>query len=385
MRRNSLALVLALVAATVGCDTSGIHPLGKPLDITPVCDPLADADHTTWYRTMVNGSDEPIGTEIVLLGFDPNAAPTTGSHCMQRIKIYRSTTTEEHLGRVELTGPGAGTHTEEVRCTFPQQPGVGVLNRRGAECFDLSYRGLIESGFTFAMSAGNILEITWAEDEAPLLEEDFKSGNILAPEMLERVAAGTYRYMEVGDLLASLDLATMEGAVGAFQVYNTALLSSQARLAGFGSGRMSRYNNLTSSFVGLVRNDYTVRVENIASMPRTTISYQDFEELTGLVVGSDTRDDQVTVVNFSGNGGMTGAVNFYLRRDRIDASSAVVGSLDYIDCIVSNGFGSGGSYILYLEEPDMTFVLDVAAVIGYDDTLPGYGNFDMSPILPPTL
>jgi len=388
LRLSPLALLLLLA---VGCDQSGIHPLGQVLDITPTCDLLNDAENTTWVRTMVNAMDEPIGTEVVVFGFDPSAAPAVGQHCMQRIKIYGSTTTEEHLGVVNLTGAGAGTHVEAVHCDFPIEPSRPIFStsgtlRRGARCIDLNFRGTVSTDFTFSVASGNILEITWPTDEVAPVEEDYlpNSTELRAPEMAERVAAGTYRYQEVGDLLSTLDTSTMGGAVGVYQVFNVALLASQARLAAFGSSGMTQYLNTTSPFEGLISSEYTVNVVNFA-MPRTTIRYAQFEDLTGLIIGSPTGDEQITIVNTNGNGRMEGALEYVLLRDRNNPSTAITGNLDYIDVEIISGFGAGGTYHLTVDESGMVFDIDVVSVIGYDDTLPGYGNFDLSAILPPTL
>lgn len=391
LRLTALSLLVLLLA--VGCDRSGIHPIGEVLDITPNCDPMNDAENTTWLRTMVDDMGQPIGTELVVLGFDPTAAsvPDMGKHCMQRIKVYRSTTTEEHLGVVTLNGAGSGIHTEGVHCDFPIEPQHQIFTvkgtpRRGAQCYDLSYRGLVQTPFTFAMASGNILEVTWGADEPPTLPEDLEPDgvNLRAPEMGDRIAAGTYRYQQVGDLLATLDTSTMAGAEGVFQLFNIALLASQSRLAGFGSSGMTQYLNTTSTFVGLISSSYTVHVENF-SMPRTTIRYTQFEDLTGLIIGSAAGDDQITTVNTSANGGMEGALSFFLLRDRTTPSSAITGALDYADVQIISGFGSAGTYHLTIDEASTTYDLDVDTMIGYDNTLPGYGKFDLSPILPSSL
>ena len=380
----SLSLVLTL-HLLLGCDTSGIHPIGQILDVTPNCDPLNDANHTTWLRTMQNSAGEPIGTEVLVFGFDPEAppAPRGGSHCMQRIKVYRSTTTEGHFGVVNLSAVGEGTHTEGVRCSFPQEPGRNVLRRRGAQCYELGFHGYIDRQFSFAMS-GDILEVSWAEDEADLLEEDFTDNVLRAPEMSDRVPAGTYRYMSVGDVVASINTtptATLEDATAVFQLYNLALLTSQTRLAGFGSGGMTQYLNSTSAFVGLIGSEFTVNVVNVLN-PRTTIHYASFQDLTGLIVGAPEGEDQITVVNAGGNGGMEGSLSYYLLADRTNPASAVEGDLDYSDVEINSGFGNAGTYHLTIDSAGATFDLPVADQIEYDETLPGFGHFDMSPILP---
>lgn len=381
---RSLALTITLLAL-LGCDTSGIHPIGQELDVTPNCDPMNDANHTTWLRTIQNSAGEPIGTEVLVFGFDPEAAsvPSTGSHCMQRIKVYRSTTTEGHFGEVSLTGAGRGTHIEAVRCSFPQEPGRTVLKRRGARCYELDFRGYVERDFSFAMD-GEILEVTWPDDEAELLEEDYTDGVLRAPEMAERLPAGTYRYKAVGDVIASLDTsstATEADARAVFQLYNIALLTSQARLPAFGSGGMTQYLNITAPFVGLINSEFTVNVVTPLN-PRTTIRYTSFQDLSGLIVGSPEGENQITVVNIGGNGGMEGSLSYYMLRDPRDPASAVEGDLDYRSVEINEGFGNAGTYHLTIDSAGRTFDLDVDAQIGYDETLPGYGNFDMSAVLP---
>ena len=380
-----ITLALTLLAL-LGCDTSGIHPIGQDLDVTPNCDPSNDANHTTWLRTIENAAGDPIGTEVLVFGFDPEAGGGSGSHCMQRIKVYRSTTTEGHFGEMRFTAAGRGTHTEAVRCSFPQEPGRNVLRRRGARCYELEFRGYIEREFSFAMD-GEILEVTWPEAEAELLEEDFADGVLRAPEMAERLPAGTFRYKAVGDVVASINTsatATAADARAVFQLYNIALLTSQTRLAGFGSGGMTQYLNITAPFVGLINSEFTVNVMTPLN-PRTTIRYASFQDLSGLIVGAPEGENQITVVNAGGNGGMEGSLSYYLLTDPRDPASAVTGDLDYESVEINSGFGNAGTYHLTIDSAGMTFDLDVDAQVGYDAAVPGYGNFDMSAVLPANL
>ena len=398
LRRRTLPLILgSLLLACQGCDRSGIHPIGQIADSTVRCD--EDTPTSTWLRSMVDTSGEVVGTEVLLLGWRPQDPADQGidtelestERCMARIKVWGSTTTEEHNGEVTLSGDGNGVMSEIQHCSFHIQPGLNVLKRRGARCADLAANDAVEEiPFSFQMS-GSVLEMTFPEAESEVFDDDLdKSGDPLTEEIAYRIPAGTYRYMNANELAGDLQARREDPGIDLeiWRLFHLSLVTSQARLGGFGSGSMTQYVGSKTEFVGLVAAEFSVVVKNPLN-PRTTITYTEMQDFAGFILGTLEGDEQITTVDLGGNGGMEDWVSFELQSTIGQSESAITGRVLYDMTIVNRGFGNEGNFELTVDGSSYSSaprLIDVDGAMGFDETLPGNGHFRFNPaVLDPDL
>jgi hypothetical protein len=301
-----LTLALLVLAA---CDTSGIHALGRLRDALVPCDsdPLGRTLTTsTWLRS----TDE--GVEVLLFGRpDPTGEVAFDAPaCYGRAFIAADGSTTLESGSYSLDSTGAGSASRGLEYRFMNQADRPILKRDGAVRHDLT---------------------------TPIVAElDVRRDG---DQLVVSLDGEPRRMTALGDVIDRVDVATQAGNDDAFRLFNLPLLTSQARLLGFGSGAMTQYAGSTAEFIAIIRNDFTVNVKSLLD-PNTDITYHQFEELTGIVIDGLQRTD----VNTSGEGSMSGVLSFVMRgTDRV-----LRGSLDYEGLGIDNGVAASGTYTMRL-------------------------------------
>jgi hypothetical protein len=311
-------LVLALGVGPLlaaGCDTGGIYPLLDRADILVPCGSAA----TTWVAST------PTGTEVFLIGtLDPTVALPPGTRaCFARAFVERDSSTTYRSGTYAIDATGAGDFQYDSSYVFDYQPSRSILSRDGS------------TATTYPVPMTESLTITGA-----------------APNLLVTVNGVTSRLTNLYDLVASIDTSTQAGGEDLFRVLNLPLFTSQARLIGFGSGRMTRYVRAGTFFQGAlavlppVRNEFSVNVESF-STPHTDIQYYTFEDLSGITVTGL----QETDVNTSGNGSMHGVLTWAMRDGPAATDIAYEGTLDYGDIDIGDGHASAGTFGFSITSP----------------------------------
>jgi hypothetical protein len=135
-----------------------------------------------------------------------------------------------------------------------------------------------------------------------------------------------------------------EAATCAFQLANLAVLSSQARIIGFGSAGMLQYG-AAQDFVGTLSGKVNVHLSGGLTTPVTDISYQGFSDFPGV----ELNGVQTTFAGIDGSGHMEGTVTFTLQPDAA-GGAAVPGAIVYgvpggADNIrISGGHASSGGH-----------------------------------------
>jgi hypothetical protein len=302
---------IALIAAGLlaACDTSGIHPLGRLRDPLVPCaiDPTGGVSTSTWLRST------DTATEIFLLGrVDPDdEVAATQPACYGHGVVDHDSSTTFEFGSYSLDAQGRGTAVTAVEYVRLHQPDVGVLRRDGTVRHDLP--APLTEALTIARDGDQIV-----------LSLDGESR----------------RLTSIGAVVDALDPSTQDGADDVFRIFNLPLLTSQARLLGFGSGAMTQYVDQTAEFLGMVRSRFTVSVESFLS-PTTDIVYYQLEDLTGVVVDGL----QKTKANTSGDGSMEGVLAFMMR----GTESAIRGHVDYAELEINNGLAADGTYTLTID------------------------------------
>lgn len=296
-----LALLLACLAAT-GCDKSGIHALGRTRDTLGPCQGPTE----TWLRAT------PEGTEIFLIGeatVATDGTPVPG--CFARALVENNSSTNLEYG--SYTGTATeGTFSYAAEYDFRYQPERGILSRDGAE--RIEHDPPITVPIELEVD-GDELVLTYQTEERRLV-------NIL-------------------DVIDALDVDTMEGALDVMRMYNLPLFTSQVRMLGFGSSGMTQYLDNEQAFAGTIANTFSVVVREVLN-PKTYITYNAFEDLTGIVHEGQQR----TYVNLSGDGTMEGTVDFTME----GRTRTIRGTIDYMNLTIDNGVAGGGTYGLTIED-----------------------------------
>jgi hypothetical protein len=164
--------------------------------------------------------------------------------------------------------------------------------------------------------------------------------------------AGAYVPYRVA--LARLGTATDRDATCAFQIANLGIRASEVRIIGFGGPGMTQYRR-AADYLGVLSGSMRVSLDGslTSTSTTTTITYSGFEDLGG----SRVEGPQVTRVNGSGDGHMSGTVTFALTPLAPDGTElpAVSGALDYGggddpgDAVqISRGNPTGGHYTMTL-------------------------------------
>lgn len=301
MRVVFLRPLLLVAFLLVGCDKSGIHPLGNERDNLGPCTSAT----STWLRST------PTGTEIFLIGeagLDSSGNPTP--RCFARGFVEHDSATHFEFGTFAGDATG-GTFTYTAEYDFRYQPETPLLQRQGSRRTDH------EPGIDIAIAT-----------------------TLDGPELLLTYAGTEHRYRSMLDVIDAVDADTQEGAEDLFRLYNLPLFTSQVRILGFGSSGMTQYLNQTAVFAGTIENYLTVRVEDIFN-PKTDIFYIDFMDLTGIAHDGLIHAD----VGLSGSGKNAGEVAF-----RMDGNTARIrGVVNYEDLEIERGVAGGGTYTMTVD------------------------------------
>lgn len=208
----------------------------------------------------------------------------------------------------------AGAVTLRVAHTYvlKDESSVGLLSRRGSSRDDTQYT----------------IPITVGRDGVRLVVSGADS------------LAGTY--VPFVETLAVLGTATERDAACAFQIFNLAIRSSEARIIGFGGPGMTQYLH-SETYVGTVAGSVRVSLSGGLSGSTTTIAYSGFEDFGGVRVSGP----QVTSADSGGDGHMSGTMTFTIMPMPMDpaAASTITGTVDYGGIRISNGNASGGAYL----------------------------------------
>jgi len=302
---------LGALVTVAGCDTSGIHAFGRLRDPLVPCeaDPSGLAVTTsTWLRSTADA------TELLLLGrrVPTDVVMPDQPACFARAVFAHDGSTTIAFGSYALDADGMGQATHVLDYTFTAQPDRSILERDGSVRADLPTP--IGDPLTIALD-GDRLVVTLAD--------------------------ASMRLTALSDVVGAIDLAKPGGADDLFRLYDLPMLTSQARLLGFGSGAMTQYVHTDAVFGGMIRDAFTVNVESLLS-PNTTIAYHQLEDLTGIVVDGDQR----TNVDTHGNGAMDGSLGFLMHGP---GDRTIRGHVGYAGLKISNGLASGGSYALSID------------------------------------
>jgi hypothetical protein len=339
---RSISLLILLGAFGQGCDTSGIHPLGIPTNTVDNC------AKSTWARSTDTGTElflfsEALPTTPVGEAMDAGvgeggstADVVVEPHCFIRMAIEHDSSTTMEQGTYVLGADGHGVFTVEHAYVFVYfDSSVKLGARDGALRNDMP------------APASHSIEIEADGDQ-----------------ILVDVDGDTRRLTNLYDVIAKLDPKDRAGAEDLFRVLNLAIYSSAVRIPGFGSAKMSSYINNTTTFKALVASDFTVGVGGPLLNPVTDIVYDQFEDLSGIVLDGDQR----TVTNLYGNGSLSGVLDWRLRSS--DEDVFLEGTLDYEGLVVVNGVAGDGTYTLTVGGSSYTISYDLAADMDLRTLLP---------------
>jgi hypothetical protein len=165
--------------------------------------------------------------------------------------------------------------------------------------------------------------------------------------------AGTYLLLP--EALAGLGATARSGATAprdascAFQLLNLTVSTSDARIIGFGGTGMLQYLH-SENYIGMVDGQVRVSVSGGLGGSTTRITYGSFIDEGGVMIDGP----QVTSVNSSGNGSMSGVLTFWLSPSAADPTTVttVTGTVDYGsgDAVqIRNGAAVSGSYATQLD------------------------------------
>lgn len=325
MRIVSQLALLFSVLALVGCDKSGVHPLGRVRDNLGPC----TSDTATWLRTTATG------TELFLIGeatVESDGTVTPG--CFAHGFVEHDSSTRFEYGTFQDDGSGtAGTFSYAAGYYFDYEPELSLLARHGADRDD----------FDPPITEPIVMQMDGAQ-------------------MIMTYQGEPRRLTSILDVIDAVDYSTQEGAEDLFRLYNLPLFTSQVRILGFGSSGMTQYLDVTVPFAGTIENFLTVSVRDILN-PKTDIIYVEFKDLTGI-----THDGNIfAAVGLSGSGMNDGNVSF-----RMDGNVARIrGDVSYADLEIRRGVAGGGTYTMTLDDgPSYVISYELAADIDLRGLLP---------------
>lgn len=302
-----VALAQLLSVFTAACDLPGGYAdIGKPLDTIVKVDPKG---HSTWMR-----ADES-AAEMLLLG-------KTGDDRVGQIVLVRV----ERSTETTLT---AGTYTKfndnqievhyEKMFHYPFEPNTKPLNKKGATSVEID----VTIDYTVEYQKDTLL-----------LSEGHNQQEFTAIEAL----------------VARLDPTSEDDWLVYARFFNFCIMTSQARVPGFGSGRMMQFLGKQVPFKGMISGEFIIQSSGILK-PVTHIEYKNFSDFSGVVLNGV----QSTVVSMKGDGHMYGAIDFEFPADPENPDVTVTGAVDYGtrsgDAAVEleNGTAAGGRYRVSIE------------------------------------
>lgn len=308
---RALAIVAALAAALAAGGCGPYAELAQKLDVGAVI-----VGGETWISTAPSASGEEV--RVLLLG-DPPAAGGRAGFAFTAITLDIAAGRAVWSTQGDWPGdPAAPTLELHERLLYQldDQRGTKLLERSGATRQDVNRT------------------VTLGQSRA--------DGRLVLTG--DASMAGTYVLLPAA--LAARGSSTVDDAACAFQLANLAVLSSQARIIGFGGVGMTQYSE-PESFVGTVAGDVRVALSHKITSPTTDITYTGFTDFAGVAIAGT----QTTRVDTSGDGSMSGTVTFSLQPEA--PLPAITGTILYgpgDDAIqISSGFASGGRYVVTLD------------------------------------
>lgn len=307
MKTALLPALLLLAFAAWACNLPGGYAeLGKPLDTIVSIGPKG---HSTWMR-----GDEA-GSEVLLLGKLDNE----GVGQIVLVRIERNTEATLTAGTYTRTD---GNHLEvlyENMYRYPFEPNTNPLNKSGTT--------LIEIDVAVDYSVEYISDTLVLSEESEVKE-----------------------FTDLASLLSRLDPASEDDWIYYARFFNFCIITSQARVPGFGSGRMLQYLGKKVAFKGMISGEFTIAPTGVLK-PLTHIEYKDFSDFSGVALNGV----QSNIASTSGKGHMFNTVDFSFPTDPEDPTATVNGSVDYGTrsgdraVQLENGSAAGGSYRVSIE------------------------------------
>jgi hypothetical protein len=300
-RRCVGAVLLALALGACG----PYAQLAQKLDVT------ARIAGDTWIAAVGPGKTEL--RMLLIARPDADGAAAFAFTSMQNPPLVAGPSVLTLQGTwTEVGAAGAATLHGAHTYVLKDESSVALLSRRGAWRDDTQYA----------------IPITVSRDGGRLVVSGAAS------------LAGTY--VPFVPALAALGTATERGAACAFQIFNLAIQSSEARIIGFGGPGMTQYSH-SETYVGTVAGSVRISLSGGLTGSTTTIAYSGFEDFGGVRVSGP----QVTKVDSGGDGHMSGVMTFTIMPISVDPATAttITGTVDYGAIQISNGNASGGVYV----------------------------------------
>ena len=287
LQARARAVLLAIAAAACGPYAN----VAQKLDVT------ARVAGDTWIAAVGDRTE----LRVLLVG----KAQSEGSvpFAFSSVHVPRSsgsTVTTLQGTWVEVGSAGATTLHIEHEYTLPDEAGAYILNRRGTYRDDVQYAIQL----TVTRSAGQLIV---AGDPS---------------------LAGTY--VPLVEALGRLGKDTEQDAACAFQVSNLGMLTSEARIIGFGGAGLTQYDR-PETYIGTVAGSLRISMALSGGFPPShstaTIQYSGFEDVGGVQVDGP----MITDADSSGSGQMSGRMTFAFRPMAADGTpgTPITGWIDY--------------------------------------------------------
>lgn len=266
----------------------------------------------------LDGADKVVGTSYIAL--DAGAARIMVLQAFDGGRSAPYTRIDEKQPRavetLEGTWSGEGTSisfSSTTVFTLPNEASKPVSGRTGASRQTLS-PPRVSNGKVDAVTT-EVLDISGSPD-----------------------IAGRYRTLLGRTALISGTDAT--SAACAFHMANLAVESSEARVPGFNSAGMTQYLNRVEPFVGILSGTMTVGLVGLFS-PVSTINFIDYADFEGVVLNGV----QISSTNTSGDGALSGVLNFQIARAGLPP---LEGAVDYGQVKLTGG-NESGDYLVTLD------------------------------------
>jgi hypothetical protein len=297
VRRSAILLAAVVVAGALAC--LGPYPdVGARLDV----------------GSRVNGTsyiavDAGAARILILAPLDGGPAPFT------RIDEHQPRAVETLQGSWAGTGAGsdAVTFSSTILFTLPDEASLPVSSRRGATRMEFSPPA--ESKATVDVFDGETLVLSGSSNVAG------HYGTLL----------GRTAHITGSDATAS---------ACAFHMANLAVESSEARIPGFNSAGLTQFLNREEPFAGILSGTVTISLVNLFS-PVTTNRFANYADFEGVVLDGE----QVSSTNASGDGALSGVLNFQIAREGL---SPLEGNVDYREVTLTGG-NESGNYLVTLD------------------------------------
>lgn len=324
-------MCVALLAATSGCDKTGLNDLNEEIDILSQ---FRNGPGSTWVRSIdadhcPDNEDPPTreqaarcdpravdvdarhghgpGTEVFIFDRDNVASNPSGTYLFMFGTVHDESTTHLEAGLLTIGPDGTGTAAIGVDYTFAFQPWFpSPLSRTGARRTE--YDPPIERDIAIRTEGGQLV-IEW--------------GGL------------TRRATELTEVLDRIDVTTQAGAEDLFRATNIGFYMSNTRIIGFGSGGTANYTT-PSDFAGVATGTYRIAVRGFILSPPivTDITFTDVREMSGIVINGNQR----TSVDLGGNGPAGDELNYTLER----SADTVTYDILYEELYINDGAAGPG-------------------------------------------